>query len=109
MDNKKLHNKLNNSNAFLNNSYGFQFILNQKFLAKKFPKLKKNEKKFIKEVKKFENLIKQEIEYLGISDNKNKIRELTWNTIKELQKNKIATDIEVKKFLEACPEYLEFV
>lgn len=94
-------------NIIFNNKVGFDYILNSHTLAKKFPKLKKNEKKFIKEVKKFENLIKKECENIGVSSNK--IKELTWNTIKELQKNKIATDIEIKKFLEACPEYLEFV
>jgi hypothetical protein len=88
------------------NLYTFQFILN-KLTVKKFPKLTKNEKKFIKDVKNFEDSIKKECDYMGLSNDK--LKELTWNTIKELQKNKIATDQEVKMFLKARPEYLEFV
>jgi len=88
------------------NDQTFGLILTSK-LSSKFPRLQKNEKKFIKDVKRFEEVIKKECKILGLTDDK--IKELIWNTIKELQKNKIATKDEINNFLKARPEYLEFI
>jgi hypothetical protein len=72
-----------------------------------FPKLTKNEKRFIEDVKNYEESLIKECDHMGLP--KDKVKELIWVTIKELQKDGIATDKEIKTFLKVRPEYLEFV
>lgn len=86
--------------------YTFTFDMTNKVINT-FPKLTNNEKQFIEDIKDYEESLKKECNKLGLSNDK--IKEIIWITVKELQKDGIASDNEVKMFLKVCPDYLEFV